>query len=158
LKLIQARMQPGAWEYDGYLRRETDLAGLLKSDGERMRALGVEPRSVGVKLRELLTAAGSSDFARPRRVGDYQVEIHRKRGMITCPWAPGEMEVCQAGHGSFATANRFSIKHKPSRRSLTGFELTVHMIEGHGFFGGPGTRFRIEPEDTVALLGDLLFE
>jgi hypothetical protein len=35
---------------------------------------------------------------------------------------------------------------------VSGFELSAHLISEHGFFGGIGTVFRIEPEALAALL------
>jgi hypothetical protein len=38
------------------------------------------------------------------------------------------------------------------QQRLEGFELSIHLIRDHAFFGGPGTRFRIDPERAVAIL------
>jgi hypothetical protein len=46
------------------------------------------------------------------------------------------------------------IIHRASGQRLAGYELSVHLIRDHSFFGGPGTPFRLEPQDAVSLVGD----
>ena len=147
----ERRMRPGAWDTAGFLHRHSALEAVLTSDAQTLRALGVTPEAVGAYLGELLEGASASDLWRPVRVGDFDVELHRQRGMITCPWAPEEFESCTAG-GTRPTANRFTIRHVSSGWRLEGFELSVHLICEHGFFGGPGTRFRVEPVATADVL------
>ncbi|MDX6385082.1 MAG: hypothetical protein QOK48_2655 [Blastocatellia bacterium] len=150
---VERRMQPGAWFTHGFLQESTSLAELLANDAHTLTALGVKAEQVGQKLAQLLEAGAKSDWFWPFRTGEYKVEIRRRRGFITCPWAPAEFAPCVVGHGSPATANQFLIRRRWSRQRLEGFELSAHLIRDHAFFGGPGTRLRIEPEQAVAVLG-----
>lgn len=145
-------MRPGIWDTAGFLAAGQSLRDVVEADAEELRARGTDPTLVGRQLADLLDAAGASDLGRPVRVDDLDVEIHRQRGVITCPWAPEEFTACPVGRGSFATADRFAIRHRGSGLVLQGFVLSGHLIGDHGFFGGPGTRFRLEPADLLALL------
>ena len=151
LSEVERRMQPGAWFTHGFLVKDTSLAELLANDASTLNALGVTAEQVGTRLGELLDSGAKSDWFWPFRTGDYKVEIRRRRGLITCPWAPDEFELCVVGRPSPPTANQFLIQHRGAR--LEGFELSVHLIRDHAFFGGPSTRFRIEPGHAVAVLG-----
>lgn len=153
LSEVERRMQPGAWFTHGFLLTDTSLAAVLAGDSRALAALGVTPGEVGQRLAELLESGATSDWFWPFRTGEYKVEIRRRRGLITCPWAPDEFEPCVVGHLTIPTANQFLIRRRGSRQSLEGFELSAHLIRDHAFFGGPGTRFRIEPEQAVAVLG-----
>jgi hypothetical protein len=146
-------MQPGSWDPAGFLRPGTSLTEVLARDAEALRSLSYDAATIGSRLAELLEIGAASDVGRPRGAGDFQVELHRQRGMITCPWAPDEFEGCSVGGGGRPTANRFVIVHRPSGERLEGFELSAHLIRDHGFFGGPGTRFRVDPERATGLLG-----
>jgi len=146
-------MQPGAWDSGGFLAPGSSLADLLARDADTVRRLGIDLRTMGARLEELLRAGGGSDVFQPTVVGDYEVEVLHQRGLITCPWAPEEGESCPAGQGGRPTANRFIIRHRPTGNRIEGFELTVHLLRDHGFFGGPGTRFRIDPESLASVLG-----
>ena len=153
LSEVERRMRPGAWSTHGFLLEGTSLADLMEEDARTLSALGATAEQLGQRLAGLLeTASAGSDWFRPSRAGDYKVEIRRRRGFLTCPWAPDEFEPCTAGKGSPATANEFLVEHTRSGQRLEGFELSVHLIRDHAFFGGPGTRFRLEPERVVAIL------
>jgi hypothetical protein len=146
-------MQPGAWFTHGFLLQDTSLAEVLANDARTLAALGVTAEQVGQSLAELLKSGAKSDWFSPLQTEGYKVEIRRRRGFITCPWAPDEFEPCVVGGLSAPTANQFLIRHSGSRLRLEGFELSFHLIRDHAFFGGPGSRFRIEPERAVAVLG-----
>lgn len=149
----ERRMQPGAWDTAGFLPPGVALQDVLAEDAETIRRQGLDSEQVGARLAAILDAGSASDLGRPARVGDHEVEISRQRGMITCPWAPDEFEACQTGAGARPTANRFRIRHRPSGDTVDGFQLSAHLIRDHGFFGGPGSRYRLEPGALAAFLG-----
>jgi hypothetical protein len=145
-------MRPGAWDTAGFLGPGDSLPEVLDNDRRTLAAEGTNAATLGRRLAELLAAAGESDVRRPLRLDLVDVELHRQRGMITCPWASDEFERCEIGQGSPPTASRFMIRHRPSHTVLQGFELSAHLIRDHGFFGGPNTRFRIEPTELTLVL------
>jgi hypothetical protein len=149
---VERRMQPGAWDGPGFLRPGTSLPAVIAEDAESARVLGLDPGTIGRRLGELLDEGEGSDLGRPAIVGPFQVEIVRGRGFLTCPWAPDEFGPCPVGLGGGAAANRFTIADEAGRR-LDGYELSAHLIRDHGFFGGPGSRYRLEPEALAAFLG-----
>jgi hypothetical protein len=150
---LEQRMQPGAWDTHGFMLHGASLADVVASDAAKLASLGVTAAQVGQDLALVLESGAASDWLRPFKAGPYSVEILRRRGFITCPWATEEFQACAAGHPFAATANQFRIVRRLSRQSLEGFVLSSHLIQLHGFFGGPGSRFRIEPEQAVAVLG-----
>jgi hypothetical protein len=149
---LERRMRPGGWVARPLLARNESLSARLQDDAQRLKQLGTTAPILGKRLAELLAGASTSDWFRPRGQGDFEVELHRRRGFITCPWASEEYAKCVVGEGSRATANEFVVRNRKSRRQLTGFEISAHLIRDHAFFGGVGTAFRIEPEDLAALL------
>ena len=146
-------MRPGAWSAAGFLGAGTPLANVLVADAELLDALGLTAEGVGRHLGDLLAVAAGSDIGRPSRAGDHDIELHRRRGFLTCPWAPEEFARCPVGAGSRATANQFLLLHRPTARRLFGFELSAHLIRDHAFFGGPGTPLRLDPTDVAEVLG-----
>jgi hypothetical protein len=145
-------MRPGAWSTFGFLSPDASLEAQLAEDANRMADSGIEAGALGRRLAELLRAAEGSDWSRPVPVGDHEIEIRKRRGLLTCPWAPGELQACRVGEGGATTANQFVVSHPASGRQVEGFVLSAHLIRDHAFFGGRGTRVRIEPEDAVAVL------
>ncbi|MEO7260467.1 MAG: hypothetical protein ABI047_04295 [Jatrophihabitantaceae bacterium] len=144
---IERRMQPGAWDTAGFLLPGESLRDCLAADAQTCARLGIEPGALGARLLDLLAAGRDSDLGRPVDVAGRHVTIMRQRGMITCPWALEEHETCPAGPGGHPNANRFQIT--VSGVGLDGFELSAHLIAAHSFFGGVGTRYRIEPQDAL---------
>lgn len=103
---VERRMQPGAWFTHGFLLKGTSLAEVLANDARALAALGVSAEQVGQRLSKLLESGAKSDWFWPFRTGEYKVEIRRRRGFITCPWALAEFEPCAVGQLSFPTANQ----------------------------------------------------
>lgn len=149
---IERRMRPGVWDTAGFLTQGASLAAVLAADRQILTRRGTDSAALGAGLAAVLAGASAADLGRPAHVGPHEVEILRERGFITCPWAPGEFEACLVGTGTRPTANRFSIVHSASGHRLDGFELSAHLIRDHGFFGGPGTRYRLDPLDVLAVV------
>ena len=150
LKEVDRRMQPGGWNTKPMLLPGYALDSIIAEDASRLAALQVSHETLGTKLAELIAKGSKTDWFRPFRQSGIDVELHRRRGFITCPWAAEEFAKCTVGAGGRATANEFLIRK--SSRSIQGFEISVHLIRDHGFFGGPQTPFRIEPEELAELL------
>jgi hypothetical protein len=145
-------MQPGGWNSKPMLLPGQSLESIIAEDGQRLATLQVSHETLGTKLGELLEKGRDTDWFRPFRQSGVDVEVRRRRGFITCPWAEEEFEKCSVGQGGRATANEFFLRNRKTSQSLQGFELSVHLIRDHGFFGGPHTPFRIDPEELVELL------
>lgn len=145
-------MRPGAWSEEGFLSPGIRLSEVLGEDRHRLESIGADPAMISERLSALIAAGRGSDWDRPIKTDDYEVEILRVRGFITCPWAPNQFEPCPHGYGGRPTANRFRLRHTPSGVDIEGAEITVHMIGAHAFFGGPGTSFRIDPEVAAGVV------
>lgn len=147
-------MRPGGWFVEPLLLPGEGLEERIAADAERAQALGHDPAGLGGRLGELLEGAGESDWFSPAVRERFRVEIRRRRGILTCPWAPEEYARCAFGDGGKrAGANGFVVRNAETGATLEGFVLSAHLIAEHGFFGGAETAFRIEPEDLAALLG-----
>lgn len=144
-------MRPNGWSPKPMLLQGEALAARFETDVTRLVQLGTTAQALGTRLAELLTSADGSDWFRPRRHAGYDVELRKRRGLITCPWAEEEYGKCGHGHGARATANEFVIRRTRSSLALSGYELSAHLVRDHGFFGGAGTVFRIEPDDLAVL-------
>jgi hypothetical protein len=145
-------MLPGGWHSRPLLLPDRTLEAVLGQDALTLDKLGVSAEAVGQGLADILDQGRESDWFRPFRHPLLDVEVRRRRGFITCPWAAEETEKCMAGKGGRATANEFKLRHRATGLVISGFEISAHLIRDHGFFGGPGTAFRLEPGDLAALL------
>jgi len=145
-------MLPGGWHSRPLLLPGQPLESVLAQDALRLGELGIIAEAVGQALADILDQGKQSDWFRPFRHSLLDVEVRRRRGFITCPWAAEETDKCMAGKGGRATANEFLLRHRDSGLVISGFEISAHLIRDHGFFGGPGTAFRLEPGDLAVVL------
>lgn len=152
LEVIERRMRSGGWNTKPMLLPGDSLASILAKDAQQLSALRVSHQTLGVRLAEILAAGSKTDWFRPRRRDPFEVEVRRRRGFLTCPWAAEEFAKCPVGAGGRATANEFLLRNRERRTAIQGFEISVHLIRDHGFFGGPGTIFRVEPQNLVEVL------
>lgn len=146
-------MLPGGWHGRPLLLPGQSVAAVIAEDARRLRELGCNAEALGQAIADALAHAEDSDWFLPSRGRHLEVELRRRRGFITCPWATEETEKCTVGKGGRATANEFVLRDRDSGVALIGFEISAHLIRDHGFLAGPGTAFRIEPEDLVRMLG-----
>jgi hypothetical protein len=145
-------MRPGGWFTRPLLLPGQHLEPILGEDARTLAEMDITAHALGKALADLLQQASGSDWHSPHHHAHHDVEVRRRRGFITCPWAKDETEKCVVGEGGRPTANEFLIRHRSSGTTMAGFEISAHLIRDHGFFGGPGTAFRIEPAELVSLL------
>lgn len=79
---------------------------------------------------------------------DVRIDEKRKarstaaRGVIPCPWPhPGR-------YGKTVT----TVTRTDTGQTVRWSDLSVHLIEAHGFFEGRGSPFRIEPRELIDIL------
>ncbi len=140
---VRERMAPGVLSREGFLGSDVRrVSEIIDADrAEAMRA-GTTLEALGERLAEILRAAVAA-LGTPAGVGPGLVAVnHEGMGRIPCPFGTcgtfpkGEVELTSASIGEKAV--------------LTA--LSVHLIAEHGFCGGRGSPYRIEPAALVRLL------
>jgi hypothetical protein len=153
LEEVQKRMHPGGWFNPALLERGMPLLNLIEEDKRLLESINISARIIGERLEKLLTRSKDTDWFDDRKIGNLSIEIHHRRGFLSCPWAPDEFEKCIIGSKWRPTADEFIIFNKTIKKSLNSFLLNVHMIKEHDFFGGHRTKYRIEPIFVANLIG-----
>ena len=147
-------MRPGGWNPAPMLQPDESLEERLLDDARRLREAGAAAPELGAALAGLLEGAQGTDWSHPVARGELEVELRRRRGVMTCPWATEEYASCGEGDGGKrAGANQFLVRNTTTGAVLEGFALSAHLIAEHAFFGGTVTAFRIEPEELLDLIG-----
>jgi hypothetical protein len=150
---VQRRMRPGGWYPAVLLTQQESLLEIIQEDKLQLESMNVSSRVIGDTLHRLLIDSKETDWFSPKQMGDLDVEIHHRRGFLTCPWAAEEFEKCVMGDKWRPTADEFMISNRTFNKHLNGFLLSIHLIREHSFFGGHGTIYRIEPMFIAMLLG-----
>jgi hypothetical protein len=129
-------MQPGVFSRDGFLGEDDrPLAEIIATDGSRVESMGTSHESIAGALRGAVDAAMRAGGA-PVDVGpNLRAEAHEALGRIPSPFGDG-----------MHRKGEVRITDSRTGRTLTVTPLSVHMIAAQGFYGGRGSRFRVEPE------------
>lgn len=136
-------MRPGVLSKDGFLGLDPrPLEDVLDADRSAVAALGLTHEEIAARLREVFDKARAG-LGTPVRIGERLAAVHREAmGRIPCPWGgcgvfpKGEVELADAATGE----------------CLLLTALGIHLLGAHGFYGGRGTRYRLEPAAVARLL------
>jgi hypothetical protein len=142
LDTVQGRMQPGELTLHGFLGTDhRKLADILEADDRAVRNLKLTHRQIADRLDQL-AEKGQDLMERPVTVEDrYEVCVRDDRGVLPSPW----------GDGRFNKAD-VHLHDRESGRELRWNALTAHLIRAHGFYGGRGSDYRIDPAAAAEVL------
>ncbi len=142
LDRVQARMQPGELTLRGFLGADhRKLVDIVAQDGEAVGALGLRHDRVADRLLEIMEKGRDMMEREVLVEGRYNVHVRDDRGRLPSPWGDGLFGKGDAEMVDTVTGRRFRWN-----------ELTLHMIRAHGFYGGKGSEYRIEPRDIAEVL------
>jgi len=140
---IQEDMRPGVITRAGFLGSDTrNLADVLEADDAAVKRLGLTHEQVAQRMRDL-REAGKKGLGQTVRVEDsFEVAVDGVRGKLPCPFRDGHV---------FPKVNT-TVRNLRLGREITYTDLSIHMIEVHGFYQGRGAPFRQEPANLVEIL------
>lgn len=142
LDRIQAKMQPGVLTLKGFLGHDDrKLADIIESDHQAVQRLHLDVVKIAEKLQDL--AERGRDLMEQEILVDdrYLIKVRDDRGKIPSPW----------GDGLFEKGDVDLVDQKTGK-TLKWNRLTLRLIQEHGFFGGYGSEYRIDPESLVDIL------
>ncbi|MBN2852030.1 MAG: hypothetical protein JXQ23_04770 [Clostridia bacterium] len=144
LQTIQENMAPGAYTAHGFLGDDTrNLLDILKQDQFDINKLGTTHEEVARRMR-YFTEIGITSPDVPIVVDDiYEVTVDDHRGYIPCPFADNVKEI----------KRNTKLTNLTLGKTIYWSDLTIHMIEKHGFYEGKGSFFRNDPDTLYMLLG-----
>jgi hypothetical protein len=130
---------PGEISRDGFLGTDgRSVAMIVRDDRATLERAALTAETVADFLDGIL-ALGKRGLEAEVDAGDLVVRVEWARGLVPCPFGEKRLQPkCTA-----------VLTEKGSGRTFTFSQLSVHLIRDHGFFGGVGSAFRVDPE-TVA--------
>jgi len=127
---------------DGFLGADSrPVPEIVRLDGEELARLGETAPGVADFLQGLLDE-GKKGLEGPVVRDGLTLRIRWERGMIPCPFGEPGLHpkiTATAEDTRFGRALRFS-------------QLAIHLVRGHGFFGGRGSAYRLEPRDVAGFM------
>ena len=138
------RMMPGVLSRDGFLGTDSRaIEDILDADHAAIAALGITPGELAAGLSRVFARATQS-LGTPARIGTRLIAVHREAmGRIPCPFG---------GCGVFPKGD-VELTDGATGESVLLTALGIHMVAAHGFCGGRGSRYRLDPAALARLLG-----
>jgi hypothetical protein len=140
---IARAMQPGRISREGFLGDDRrPLAEILAADRAEVDRLGTSHRQLADSLRKFRDAAqkGLGDWiAAPP---DWEARADAVRGQLPCPF----------GDAGLFPKTMITVRNRRTGTELVYSDLSLHLVEAHGFYEGRGSPFRLEPEQILAVL------
>lgn len=142
-KKIQKNFEPGYLSRDGFLGDDTrHVHDIIEADIRDLSVMGTDLEWFADRLQYFMDA-GKKGLENPVNLGEYTVQVRWERGRIHCPF----------GHPGIYPLIIVKLENHQSRKKLVFTHLSIHLIRRHGFFGGKGSTYRIDPVEAAELLG-----
>jgi hypothetical protein len=137
-----ANFMAGEIARDGFLGTDVrPIPEIIRLDAEELARFGETAAAAADFLQGLLDE-GKKGLEGPVVADGRAVQVRWERGMIPCPFG-------EPGLHPKITA---TVSESGSGRTLRFSQLAVHLVRRHGFFGGKGSAFRMEPEEIAGLM------
>jgi hypothetical protein len=143
LDRVEQNMRPMYLCAEGFLGRDPrKLIEILTEDQGTINSLGLSHEAIAQRLKGITEKARGS-WGDPEVVeGKFEVEVHEARGKIPCPW----------GHPGLYPKTHVILKKIETGEDLVWSDLTIHLIEEHGFYQGRGSSYRLDPSEVKRIL------
>lgn len=142
-KSIRDDLAEGQWSVEGFLGSDTrTLEQIIRADAVTLQSLNVTAEALGQAMRRL-TREGMAGLGDPVETRGYEIMVDEWKGLILCPFKDQRR-----------AAKRLTVVRRLSdNKEFRWSDLSIHLIEDHGFFQGIGSTYRIEPQEIIDFLG-----
>jgi len=133
---------PGKLTKEGFLGDDTrHIHDIIQADAKVLVQYQMKKETIARELKKLIHI-GKQGLESEVETDDYAILVQWDRGMIACPFGePGLHPKLIA-----------KVKDKGSGVTIRYSQLCVHLVQHHGFFGGKGSAFRVDPEIVCPML------
>ncbi|MBN2621460.1 hypothetical protein JXB22_10270 [candidate division WOR-3 bacterium] len=115
---------------------------IIDADTAMLEKLGTTREKIARRMREI-TDQGIRGLGDWVKVSDtLMAMVNDARGTIPCPWA----------HNVRCLKRITIVERTDIDKRVRWSELSIHLINDHGFFQGKGSPYRLEPETLAAIL------
>ena len=135
LAKAQYNMKPGIISERGFLGDDSrPLSDIIENDAEIVKHLNLSNEKISEVLKDFMVR-GKKGLGNPVVVDDmWEATTEEFRGKIPCPFEDG-----------ITRKTNTVVKNLKTGEILEYSELSVHLIEKHGFFQGKESAFRVDP-------------
>lgn len=141
-KLIKDNFAPGKISRDGFLGSDDrHLYDIIAQDNQTLLSLNISREEIAKNL-QILIDEGKRGLESSIDFGNFIIQVQWSRGALPCPF----------DDKIFVPKIIATVHHTRLNNTIKFSQLSVHLIQKHGFFGGKGSCFRLEPVDLINFL------
>lgn len=142
LDRIQEKMKPGVLTLKGFLGYDDrKLADIIFEDHQTLNRLHVNADQICAILNDL-GERGRDLMEQEVKVDErYLIKVRDDRGKIPSPWGDGLFE-----------KSDIELTDTQTGKKLKWNQLTLKLALAHGFFGGYGSEYRLDPAEVCEIL------
>ncbi len=140
---IQERMKPGIITRDGFLGKDRrNLSDIIQEQDADVIRRGLTHGQIAARMQELRDGGkeglGDTVAVDPH----FEVSVDIARGKLPCPF----------GHRGLVRKTIVKVKNVKKGREITYTDMTIHLIEEHGFYQGKDSAHHLEIGDIAEIL------
>ena len=127
----------------GFMGTDTrDVNQIINTDLAVLAGFGITAEQLAQRMR-LITEKAKPGLGTWVKIDDnLRAMTIGAKGALTCPWPhPGRFDK------TVTTVERLD-----SDKNVRWSDLSIHLIEEHGFFQGKGSTFRLEPDKLIKVI------
>lgn len=115
---------------------------VIDADSAELARLGFTNEQLAGRMQQITKPAIKGLGTWVRIDANKEASVEEAKGSLVCPWPhPGRY------------AKRITtVRNIQSGECISFSDLNTHLIGRHGFFGGRGSMFRIEPKQVVRMI------
>jgi|YNPMSStandDraft_1061717.scaffolds.fasta_scaffold00013_22 hypothetical protein len=136
-KKIEENLKPGKFSLEGFLGNDNrSLFDIISDDKALILQLNIDIKEIITRLKYFRDKGFDFDGTFIIVDEKWKVSVISHRGKTKCPFED---------KGFFAKTE-INLIYLPKNIEINYSDLSIHLIEEHGFFGGKGSLYRLEPE------------
>ena len=144
LDRIQEQMKPGIISHGGFLGSDTrKLGDIIEQDNEAVKRMDLTHKKIASRLAAIRDAGKKGLGTAISLEGRFDVRVDAARGKLPCPFH----------HPGLFLKTFTIVSNRETGAEIIFTDMSLHLIEEHGFYGGKGSAHRLDPELLARELG-----
>lgn len=119
-----------------------NFAEVIEADSAELARLGYTKEQLAGRMQQITKLAMQGLGTWVQVGGGKEAKVQEAKGWLACPWP----------HPGRYAKRVTTVRDVRSQGSILWSDLNTHLIGEHGFFGGRGSMFRVEPREVVRTL------
>lgn len=132
---VLENLEGGKLAKDGFLGDDPrPPQEIIRDDLAELEAAGLSQQDVAARMRAL-TKKGLEGLGSPMEANGYQLTVEDYMGWMSCPFRDNRRAAKRVTHAQLLATGE----------TMTWSDMSIHLIDAHGFFQGIGSPYRLEP-------------